>query len=245
MSRYSKLLATMIAESQCTAKEIVEKCNEMGNGIDVTRLSKLQSGKLPAPSEKVSRDLARACNADERKLVIEGYLEKAPQEIIDVFVTLKTQSALAGLRIMQQTLPKEQIERLRDLLEVEPLSDCILGIIDSKNQEIEVLADEFNITEGDFKFILKDPPSIPVTDHAMFPMIPEKARVNLKLQENYNDGDILAVKIKKEENIIFRYALFNNDKIILTALNKQYDKLVYKKDEIIILGKAVKVITEI
>ena len=245
MSRYSKLLATMIAESKCTAKEIVEKCNEMGNGIDTTRLSKLQSGKLSAPSEKVSRDLARACNADERKLVIEGYLEKAPKEIIEAISLMKVETAIAGLQIFEGNLPKDQIEMIKKILEEEPLSDYIVSIIDTKLDKLEVTTEQFNIDTGDFKFIWENPPSIQVTDNAMFPIIPEKARVNLKLQENYSDGDILAVKIKKDDNTIFRYVLFNDDKIILTALNKQYDKLVYKKDEIIILGKAVKVITEI
>jgi len=54
MSRYSKVLTRIIAESGLTAKEVAEKCNEIGNGIDTTRLSKLQNGRLAAPSEKVS-----------------------------------------------------------------------------------------------------------------------------------------------------------------------------------------------
>ena len=106
MSRYSKLLTRIIAESGFTSKQIVEKCNEMGNGIDTTRLSKLQNGKLPAPSPKVSRDIAKICNADERLLVIEGYLEKAPKEIIDIFMSIKFTTTMATLKVFTNKINK-------------------------------------------------------------------------------------------------------------------------------------------
>lgn len=245
MSRYSKLLATTIAESKCTAKEIVKRCNEIGNGIDETRLSKLQSGKLSAPSAKVSRDIAKACGVDERKLVIEGYLEKAPLEIVEAFKILKENSILAGLKIFENAISKEQINAIKEIIANEPLSDCIVEILDSKEDIISVSAEKVSIDNKEFKFLLEEPTAIQVKDDAMFPIIPKKAKVILKFQEEYVDGDILALKTSSKEDIIIRYALFKNDEIVLTALNKEYEKLMYKKDNITIMGKVVKVTIDI
>lgn len=245
MSRYSLLLATMIAESGLTAKEIVEKCNKMGNGIDTTRLSKLQSGKLSAPSEKVSRDIARACNADERKLVIEGYLEKAPKEIVETFEILKFNTAIAALKFMKNNITERQLEYLKNELEKEPLADYIIDVLNSRNNVINLTADGFDIKERDFTFKIEEPMAIPVKDNAMFPLITENSKINLKLEGEYNNGDIVAIKIKNEEDIIVRNIVFNKDSVILTTLNKEFKTMEYKKEDVVILGKVANIITSL
>ena len=245
MSRYSLLLATMIAESGLTAKEIVAKCNEMGNGIDTTRLSKLQSGKLSAPSEKVSRDIARACNADERKLVIEGYLEKAPKEIVDTFETLKFNTALATLKLFKNNVTEEQIKSIKKALDKEPLADYIIDVLNSKNNAINLTTEGFDINSNEFTFKMEEPMAIPVKDNAMFPLIAENSKINLKLEEKYNNGDIVAIKVKKEKDIIVRSIVFNKDNVILTTLNKEFETMEYKKNDIVILGKVANIITSI
>lgn len=245
MSRYSKLLAKIIAESGYTAKEIVEKCNELGNGIDTTRLSKLQSGKLPAPSEKVSRDIARVCKVDERLLVIEGYIEKAPKEIIDTFVMLKTNTMLAGLKIFENIVTTEQFNILKDELDNEPLSDYIVELLDSNDNTIDVISEGFDINSDYFKFRIEEPIALPINDNSMFPIIPKNSKISLKLQNKYDNGDILALKVKQQEDTLVRYVLFNGKDIILTPLNKEFEQLIYKIGDVKILGKVAKVITEI
>lgn len=245
MSRYSKLLMKIIAESGLTAKEVVEKCNELGNGIDTTRLSKLQNGKLSAPSEKVSRDISKVCNADERKLVIEGYLEKAPQEIVETFITLKINTMITALRMFQNNLTKEQIELMKNAMEKEPVSEYIIDVLDSRNDVIDITLDDLNIQSKEFTFKMEEPIALPINDNAMFPLIPEKSKINLKKEMKYKNGDILAVEIKELKEIIIRYALFSENNIILTALNTKYEPLTYKLDDVKIVGKVAKVITEI
>jgi len=249
MSRYSKLLTRIIAESGFTAKEIVEKCNELGNGIDTTRLSKLQSGKLSAPSAKVSRDIARVCNADERLLVLEGYLEKAPQEIIDTFISIKMITTSATLNIFKNNIDKQILDEVEQELNKEPIADFIVSILDTKTATImnnnENIFEMFNENNDSFSLSLREPIALPVEDNAMFPIIPKNSKVNLLLENEYKNGDLLAIRIKESEETLFRYVLFNNDEIILNSLNREYETLTLKKDDVVILGKVIQVITNI
>jgi len=248
MSRYSKVLTRIIAESGLTAKEVAEKCNEIGNGIDTTRLSKLQNGRLPAPSEKVSRDIAKVCHSDDKELVIEGYLEKAPKEIIEALNSIKYMATISALNVFENGFDPKVITYLKEELEKEPLAQFIISLIDNKstninidNQKIEFVAEEDN-----FNMILNNPSSLKVKDNSMYPTIPKNAEITLKIQEKYNDGDIVAIKVNNKEDFIVRYALFKNDTILLTSLNpKEFETLEYKRKEITILGKVIKVITDI
>lgn len=245
MSRYSKMLSKIIAESGFTSKQIVEKCNEIGNGIDTTRLSKLQNGKLPAPSPKVSRDIAKICNADERLLVLEGYLEKAPQEIIDVLMSIKFATTMTTLKVFTNKVSKEDLNKIKEELNKEPLADFLVLLLDNeKNMEINEDMLEFKAKQDNVTISFTEPLSIKIKDNAMFPKIPEGANINLQIQNEYNKGDILAIKIKNEE-IIVRYAFINNDEITLAPLNSQYETITYNLKDVVILGKVIKTINDI
>lgn len=245
MTKYSKLLTRIIADSGFTSKQIVEKCNEIGNGIDKTRLSKLQNGKLPAPSEKVSRDIAKICNADERLLVLEGYLEKAPKEILDVLMSIKLTTTMATLKVFTNKVSKEDLNIIKEELNKEPLADFLVTLLDNeKNMEINEDMFEFNAKQDNVTISFTEPLSIKVKDNAMFPKIPEGANINFKIQNEYNKGDILAIKIKNDD-IIVRYAFINNDEITLAPLNSQYETKTYNLKDVVILGKVTKTINDI
>ena len=244
MSRYSKLLTKIIAESGYTAKEIVQKCNDIGNGIDTTRLSKLQNGKLSAPSEKVSRDIARICNADERLLVMEGYLEKAPKEIIDLLLYLKQITLPVALKVYENDFTQDVLELIKEEYNKEPLSDFIVSLLDmGNNTQIINKMTEIKATDDNIKLNLTEPISITVKDNSMYPKIPEGAKIILKIQNQYKNGDILAVRVNNEE--LIRYAIFNNDTIILAPLNNKYETLTYNLKDIVISGRVTKTITDI
>lgn len=245
MSRYSKLLTKIIAESGYTAKQIVEKCNEIGNGIDTTRLSKLQNGKLPAPSEKVSRDIAKVCNADQRLLVIEGYIEKAPKEILDVLIRIKTMTTVATLGIFENKVDKSVLAQIKEEFNKEPIADFVVSLLDNEtDMQINNNAFEFNSKQDNLTISFAEPLSLKVKDNGMFPKIPEGASITLQINDKYKDGDILAVKAK-DENIIIRYAFINDQKITLTPLNSQYQAITYNLKDVLILGKAIKTINDI
>lgn len=245
MTRYSKLLTRIIAESGFTSKQIVEKCNEIGNGIDKTRLSKLQNGKLPAPSEKVSRDIAKICNADERLLVIEGYLEKAPKEIIDIFVSIKFMTTMTALKVFENKVDNQTILQIKEELDKEPIADFLVSLLDNeKNMEMNNDIVEFTAKQDNVTISFTEPLSIKVKDNAMFPKIPEGAKITLQIEDKYKNGDVLAIKIKNED-IIVRYAFINNEEITLAPLNSQYETITYNLKDVVILGKVIKTINDI
>lgn len=248
MSRYSKLLAKIIAESGLTIKEIAQKCNEIGNGIDVTRLSKLQNGRLDAPSEKVSRDIAKVCNANDRELVLEGYLEKAPKEVIEAFLSIRYMTTISALSVLENTFDNNVLTYIQEELEKEPLAQFIISLIDKKATDVILDNEkiEFNVEKDKFNMILNNPSSLKVKDNSMYPIIPKDAEISLKIQNKYDNGDILAIKVNNKEDFIVRYVLFKNDSIVLTSLNnKDFEKLEYRKNEVTILGKIIKVTTDI
>jgi repressor LexA len=78
---YSELLSEYIKRSAYSLRKVAELCNEKGFSIDHSYISKLRNGKKPPPSEELSRVLAEVLNGDPETLVVEGYKEKAPEEI--------------------------------------------------------------------------------------------------------------------------------------------------------------------
>lgn len=246
MSRYSILLSKIIAESPYTASEIVKKCNEMGNKIDISRLSRLQSGSEPAPSEKVSRDIARACETDERMLVIEGYIEKSPKEISDAFIIIKKYTALGALKAYENIIEKEQLNIFLKMIENEPISDTVIDLLDYNNiNDINLYPNEININTNNFKFTLENPISFPINDNSMSPLISKNSRVTIRLQEKYENSDILLVKVKGTNDIIARYAFFNENNISLIPLNKDFETITYNVNRVVIIGKIIKIITNL
>lgn len=249
---YNKLLTKVIAESGYSISYIVEKCREKGKNIDKSYLSKLQNGRVPAPAEETSRIIANVCNVDERILVIEGYIDKAPKEIKEAFLSIKISTYVAALNIFENNFDTNFLKEFEEELSKEPLSEFIISLIDNKNTNIanikNIISDNFNIEKKDeenYNVTLTEPIALSISDNAMYPIIPENSKVTLLIQSKYENGDILALKIKGEEKLLARYVLFDNDNLILTTLNREYKKINIKKENVIVLGKIKQVITNI
>lgn len=78
---YKDLLAYYIKKSKMTLRQIAYYCEEKGQKIAPSYISKLQNGHLPPPSEDVSRVLAEVLNGNPETLIYLGYIEKAPSII--------------------------------------------------------------------------------------------------------------------------------------------------------------------
>ena len=243
---YYKILRNIVADSGYTGKHIIEECNKNGTKIDKAYFSRLLNNKTSAPSEEISRQISKVCGVDERLLVIEGYIDKAPKEIKEAFISIKMMSAIAALSIFNNRIDEDMLHTLEEQMNEEPLSDFIIELIDNKSYDISTINEQVQLTAKDDNFTVNfGYPIELIKDNAMFPIIPENAKVNLKIQDKYEDGDILVVKINATKEIITRYALFQEEKVILTPINKEFKKRILNTKDILILGKVVSIITEI
>ncbi len=86
---YSKLLNIAIASTDYTQEEVAQECCKLGVKVSRSQINKWLNKKSKPPRAEVSRAIATVCNVDERKLVIEGYMENAPKEIQDLIKMIR------------------------------------------------------------------------------------------------------------------------------------------------------------
>ncbi|MCK9330104.1 MAG: S24 family peptidase [Candidatus Cloacimonetes bacterium] len=256
---YAKLLNNLIESSKLSVKEIVARCKEHGVNITASYISMLRNpDNNKIPSDEVSRALAKACEAEyEESLVIEGYIDKAPKEFkefLDEYREILIQSLLI---LFSNQITKSDMKMLAERMKELPISDLILQSKTlTSGVDFEKAADSINvnmsITDDMSKtFIeLKEPEGFIIEDDSMFPIIRSGSKVNpLALPLNdYKDGDILLVVVKGSKKPICRKCMFpdsSREKITLMAYNQKIQTETYRIDEVKILGKVKRIITDI
>ncbi len=247
---YARLLEKIINNTNYSNVDIANKCKELGVNVDRTYINKLLNNKSKPPKEDISRTIAKVCNADERLLVLEGYIDKAPKEIVDVLKQIKFLTSITALNLYENHFAENNplfLEQLKTELDNEPLSDFIISILDTNATNINLtnMGIDFSKQQDHYNINLTAPVELKITDNSMFPIVPQNANINLTLKNEYNNGDIIALKIKGKETLIVRYIFHKDNDIMLTALNKDYAPIICKKDDILIMGKVTKVITEL
>jgi len=247
---YARLLEKIINNTEYSNVDIANKCKELGVNVDRTYINKLLNNKSKPPKEEISRAIAKVCGADERLLVLEGYIDKAPTEIVNVLKQIKFLTSVAALNIFDNYFSKNSelfLEQLKLQLDNEPLSDFLITILDSNSTNInfEDLGLQFSEKNDNYNINLTAPVEITVTDNSMFPIVPQNAHINLQLKETYNNGEIIALKLKGKEDLLVRYIFYTDNDIMLTALNQDFTPIICKKEDILIMGKVTKVITKI
>ena len=244
---YNKLLQKIIAHTNYTQNEIAIKCTQMGTKVSRSYIGSLLSGKSSAPTEEVSRAIAKVCNCDERLLVIEGYLDKAPKEIKDAFISLKSTMMLYSINALENKVDKETIEEVRESFEQEPLADFVIELIDKGNNEINIKELGIEIKSKDEKVIcdLSKPISFNMEDNSMSPLIKENDKITTEKRDKYINGDIIVANIKGQKGIITRQASFLGRQIELSALNKKYENKTYNEEDLTIIGIVKTITTEI
>lgn len=247
---YAELLNKIINDTNYSNVEIANKCKELGVNVDRTYINKLLNKKATPPKDEISRAIAKVCNADERVLVLEGYLEKAPREIREAFQQIKYLTSLATLNIFENNFSEYNnfLDELKLQLEKEPLADFILQLLDNGTTNIdfnELGNINFREENKNYSINITAPVDITINDNAMFPLIPEKSHIHLMLKNKYDNGDIIAFKIKGNEELLVRYIFYTGSTLMLTALEKDYKPIICNESDILIMGKVNKVITEI
>ena len=193
---YSKLLRKVIAESGYTATQIVEECNKKGRSIDKAYISKLVNGKVPPPKEDLSRMLANICNVNEQELVIEGYIDKAPIEVLEAFNSIRNKINSLGLMAFENILTEDNYKTIQEEMEKEPIAGFILDLVNSKDEKIPITENLIKLPktekelldmvkgkkQDEIKISINEPISITVKDNGMFPIIPENSKVILEIK---------------------------------------------------------------
>lgn len=85
---YAELLKSYINDSRYTLDELSEMLSKKSISATKQYISKLQNSKTPPASEELNRALAEITGGDPDKLIMAAYIEKAPQQIKDLFERL-------------------------------------------------------------------------------------------------------------------------------------------------------------
>ena len=112
---YRELLNKLMKESGLSNKEIVAKCAELGEKITPNYLSVIKNNDDKIPSDNLSLALAKACNSPhENILLIQGYLDRAPEVIINFLENMKKSALSSTYTFLEKenSMPKELKDEL-------------------------------------------------------------------------------------------------------------------------------------
>ncbi|MDD6021389.1 MAG: S24 family peptidase [Oscillospiraceae bacterium] len=251
---YTKLLNQLIDNSGLTVKEIAQKCTEDGVKVTPAYISTLRNDtNNRAPSETMSKAIARACGSkNEDILVVEGYIDGAPEAFKSVIEFLRESALTSMLGVFANKYTKEEISIARKAVEEMPLAGLIIAMSEGKSEISKAygtmnIKSELSDDELKTEVQLKQAIGFDVTDNSMFPTLPKGAKVTLEMCEEYKDGDILAF-VNKDNTLMYRKAGFigkDRSTVAMFPLNTEFETKVYSTDEINIIGKVVQVIVDI
>lgn len=248
---YGKLLYKEMLINNINVMQLSEKL-----GKNHSYISKILKGSVTPPKEKLNNEIAKILNTDVRKLNIESYFDKAPQEMKDVIYSF-TKAELAFINSifnkMLQGRKEFDIEEMMDKIKEAPLSELLVSIIDNKNVIIEnsnKLGEEIIFKDFDkngFSAIMKvgELYSLKVSDAGYSPKIPENSRVRLEYKEKYNNGDIVA--LSRENGVIIRKIMSKGEYYFLTPENTDFELIQIAKEDAKtkIVGKVIEYIIKV
>lgn len=243
---YGNLLKKLTKEKKLTYKEIANKCISIGVKIDDKYISQLANNVKPPPSEEKTRAIAKALDTNEHLLIIEGYIDKAPKEILELLNKIREYITLFGLASIKNDLTKEQYEYIMYELQKQSLSEFLIEILEDDDIQYNNNKNFIIKHEGiDFTFEYNNISFIKVKDDSMSPQIEQGSSIVLEIKDKYMNGEILALKIKGNNETIYRHTVFNNGTITLTPYNAKYQAITYNREDVEIIGKVAKVIKEL
>ena len=245
---YAKLLDQLIHDSGKTGKEISEQCQSQGVEITPSYISMLRNeknGRIPSP--EISAALAEALGVDENLLVLEGYMDNAPQPLRDAILNLYHIMSVVFIKQLGIPTTPEQEEKILEQMRQMPIAKMILEMAKEKdlsqlNQDsitgsVEEDGRQINVT-------IQGMPEFTVQDDSLSPKIQKGVKVKVSTQSRYNTGDIVAFSSKgKEKGLQYRQLQAVGDTILLMSFNKDYPAIQYNQEEMIIFGKVMAVTT--
>ncbi len=247
---YSKLLQKIIADTDYKNSDIIKKCKEEYNVIiNETHFSKILNNHRKPPKVEVSKAIAKVCEVDERLLILEGYIDKAPKEIQEIFRNLQfninTISALLVSNI--RDLEDEKLKIIKKYLDNEYIASSIIFMLDEMDNSTSFIKNNIDIEENllNTNISFHVPQGILINDDSMSPIIEEGNKVILDLKKPFKISDFVAYKNNKSENIKVRILTKNNSTYVMIPINRKYNQEIYSEQDIKILGKVSQVIKDL
>lgn len=254
---YTQLLNSIIEQSGLTVKEISERCVKMGVDVTPAYISTLRNDKNNrTPSDKVSRALAEACNCEHKNiLVVEAYLQNAPQEFNGLMEMLRGFIITSGMSMIENRLTTQDVKEVDEMLKSFPMAELICDM--SKEQVMNSIKKGYGSLNIKASKQFEDikikqeviPIGLPITDNGMSPLIKSNDLVTIEALdfEEYKTGDVICCfKNGEKKKIIARKIVVDKTKqITLLPINNEYNPEIVSLDDIVIMGKVKKVISTI
>jgi len=248
---YTKLLNQLIDKSGLTVKEIAERCNEQGQPITASYISVLRreaNGRVP--SAEVSQALEAVLGAQKDALVLEGYLDGAPETLKQALRTMQGIVFEFALRAIDKAIPIGEIERenIRSQVEEMPLSQLVLEVCLQPLPMFDgnIMTSSEQSEDGQINVNMSANLDFPITDSSMQPVLPEGSKAKLKLQEEYRSGDIVMVMNMGGGDMLYRKLYDTKDGArMLVPLNPAFDVMEFDPGSMLIFGRVEAVVTQL
>ena len=249
---YTRLLNQLIDDSGLTAKEIAERCTEQGQAITASYVSILRKeANERTPSVEVSQALEKVLKAPEDILVLEAYLDNAPEVLMQVLRTALQRILEFTFRAIDGAMPIGEVEKeaMEAQIEQMPLSHLVFSLREQLTQsffEQNILASSEMIDETQLNVSMQANVDFDIPDSAMQPLLPEGSKAKLKFQMEFQSGEVVAVISLADKNMIFRKLYDTKDgKRMLMPLNPAFDVMEFDSASMLIFGRVEAVVTQL
>ncbi len=255
---YNERLNKLIDDSGLKIITISQRCKQQGVDVNPSYISILKNSPDKVASPQVSRAIAKACGAkDPDILVIENYIDKAPDEIKKVFEVMKTVIAEAGLSLLSNDMSDIEKKAIADNISNMQVADFISYV---NSQDVGKYKKMYNsnnmqavVKDGGVSFVAKlsEPQGFPIIDDTMAPLLCKGDKVNIYVYssaDEIKDNDIVAyTENTNKNNIIFRKCMISDDEITMFPLSAKahITKYKFKDKKINILGKVTRFIRNV
>lgn len=246
---YAYMLDDMIKRSGLSLRQLTKRCADLNYEVTPSYISQLKNGKLPPPSEEISKTLAMVCGESNfMKLVFQGYLEKAPEIIRDYILMSATVN-----RTLLHTLTEEAQFNISDELSEYIKNMDIVYSLDMSTRFVESM-NECNLNEF-FKEINSmsgavyqredeqaDSSFFFLRDSSMEPLIAVNAHVKIVKTKKrlLKNRDVVAFYPANSRTPFVRRYFEKNDSIVLVPENKDHDIFIYNDpEEFNYIGKVI------
>ncbi|WPS85655.1 S24 family peptidase (plasmid) [Brevibacillus halotolerans] len=232
---YAKLLSSYIEKSGLSLSQISTLLKERDFSTDKGYISKLQNGKVPPAGEDLSRALAEVTGNDSEKLVMEGYVEKAPIEVRpllrwyidrwDYYVSIVFANIATNDEISEEPLQSEdqlinKIKAMKNDLGILPMEaqlnfiiTCYNQIVTDRPNCISALGQQDNILENHIRSTLANVKKLPMK-------IVELSDVQDDITKMRMGDDITVIS---PDDSMSGSGIRANSKILCSFLNNKYE----------------------